>query len=72
MGPHPQGFPAPIGPVADCYAVNGVPYSKQDAAQHLGAGEVDHVVYHAIVQADLGHHTASQVSYLLRTWRTKT
>ena len=68
MGPHPQSFPAALGPVADGYAVNGVPYSKQDAAQHLVSGEVDHVVYHAVVQADLGHHSAPQVSYLLRTW----
>lgn len=51
--------------VSHCDAVNEVPGFEKHSTQHLLAGEIDCIVQHAIVEAELGDNYPPQVADVL-------
>lgn len=63
--PHPQSPPSALGMVSYRHAVHQVPSLQENSTQHLLAGEVDGILYHAIVKAELGDNGPPQVADVL-------
>lgn len=63
---HPQSFPSAVGTVSYRRAVHQVSFLQGHSTQYLLTREVDGIVDHAIVEAQLGDHTRSQVANVLQ------